>query len=55
MKIVYDGTLDPRQCKAVLGELIPAMAADGSSFTRSANGVWLVDAVGPRFLAVEQG
>ena len=28
MKIVYDGTLDPRQCKAVLGELIPAMAAE---------------------------
>ena len=28
MKIVYDGTLDPRQCKAVLGETIPAMAAE---------------------------
>lgn len=28
MKIVYDGTLDPRQCKAVLGETIPALAAE---------------------------
>ena len=30
-----------------------AMAADGAEFTRSANGVWLVDAVPPRYLAVE--
>ncbi len=30
MKIVYDGTLDPRQCKAVLGETIPALAAEDS-------------------------
>ena len=29
-----------------------AMAADGAVFTRSANGVWLVDAVPPRYLAV---
>jgi putative RNA 2'-phosphotransferase len=29
-----------------------AMVADGASFTRSANGVWLVDAVPPRFLQV---
>ena len=28
MKIVYDGTMDPRQCKAVLGETIPALAAE---------------------------
>ena len=28
MKIVYNGELDPRQCKAVLGELIPALAAE---------------------------
>jgi putative RNA 2'-phosphotransferase len=27
-----------------------AMAADGAVFTRSANGVWLVDAVPPRYL-----
>jgi putative RNA 2'-phosphotransferase len=27
-----------------------AMAADGFAFSRSANGVWLVDAVPPRFL-----
>jgi putative RNA 2'-phosphotransferase len=26
------------------------MAADGHTFTRSANGVWLVDAVSPRYL-----
>jgi putative RNA 2'-phosphotransferase len=29
-----------------------AMAADGRQFTRSDNGVWLVDAVPPRYLAV---
>ena len=29
-----------------------AMAADGVLFTRSANGVWLVDAVPPRYLSV---
>jgi len=28
----------------------PGMARDGAVFTRSANGVWLVDAVPPRFL-----
>lgn len=28
MKIVYDGSMDPRLCKAVLGETIPAMAAE---------------------------
>ena len=28
MKIVYNGELDPRQCKAVLGEQIPALAAE---------------------------
>ena len=28
MKIVYNGTMDPRQCKAVLGETIPAMATE---------------------------
>jgi putative RNA 2'-phosphotransferase len=28
------------------------MAADGAVFTRSANGVWLVDAVPPARLAV---
>jgi putative RNA 2'-phosphotransferase len=28
------------------------MARDGAVFTRSANGVWLVDAVPPAFLAV---
>ena len=28
MKIVYDGSLDARQCKAVLGETIPALAAE---------------------------
>ena len=29
-----------------------AMAADGAAFARSANGVWLVDAVPPAYLAV---
>ena len=29
-----------------------AMAADGARFTRSANGVWLVDAVPPAYLGV---
>jgi putative RNA 2'-phosphotransferase len=29
-----------------------AMAADGWTFTRSANGVWLVEAVPPSYLAV---
>jgi putative RNA 2'-phosphotransferase len=29
-----------------------AMAADGHAFTRSANGVWLVDAVPPRYLSL---
>jgi putative RNA 2'-phosphotransferase len=29
-----------------------AMVADGVPFTRSANGVWLTDAVPPRYLAV---
>lgn len=28
MKIVYDGSTDPRQCKSVLGETIPALAAE---------------------------
>ena len=28
MKIVYNGELDPRLCKAVLGETIPALAAE---------------------------
>ena len=28
MKIVYDGSMDPRLCKNVLGETIPAMAAE---------------------------
>jgi putative RNA 2'-phosphotransferase len=27
------------------------MAADGRTFTRSANGVWLVDAVPPAYLS----
>jgi RNA:NAD 2'-phosphotransferase (TPT1/KptA family) len=31
------------------------MAADGARFTRSANGVLLVDAVPPRYLTVEIG
>ncbi|RBY88786.1 RNA 2'-phosphotransferase [Blastococcus sp. TF02A-26] len=31
------------------------MAAAGAVFTRSANGVWLVDAVPPRFLTVVSG
>jgi putative RNA 2'-phosphotransferase len=31
------------------------MAADGSTFTRSANGVWLVAEVPPGYLAVEVG
>ena len=30
-----------------------AMTADGAVFTRSANGVWLTDAVPPRYLAVQ--
>jgi putative RNA 2'-phosphotransferase len=29
-----------------------ALAAEGASFTRSANGVWLIDAVPPRYLSV---
>ena len=28
MKIVYNGEMDPRQCKTVLGETIPALAAE---------------------------
>ena len=28
MKIVYDGSMDPRPCKTVLGETIPALAAE---------------------------
>lgn len=32
-----------------------ALAADGSVLTRSANGVWLVDRVPPRYLAVVPG
>jgi putative RNA 2'-phosphotransferase len=32
-----------------------AMAADGRVFTRSANGVWLVEAVPPRYLSRETG
>jgi putative RNA 2'-phosphotransferase len=31
------------------------MARDGAVFTRSANGVWLVDAVPPRYLRLERG
>jgi len=31
------------------------MAADGHAFTRSANGVWLADAVPPRYLARIEG
>jgi putative RNA 2'-phosphotransferase len=29
-----------------------ALAAEGAAFTRSANGVWLIDAVPPRYLSV---
>jgi putative RNA 2'-phosphotransferase len=29
-----------------------ALAAEGASFTRSTNGVWLIDAVPPRYLSV---
>ena len=29
-----------------------SMAADGHAFTRAANGVWLVDAVPPRYLSI---
>jgi putative RNA 2'-phosphotransferase len=32
-----------------------ALAADGHVLTRSANGVWLVDRVPPRYLAVAEG
>ena len=32
MKIVYDGSMDPRQCKTVLGETIPALAAEDPDF-----------------------
>ena len=28
MKIVYDGSMDPRTCKTILGETIPALAAE---------------------------
>ena len=28
MKIVYDGSMDPRPCKTILGETIPALAAE---------------------------
>jgi putative RNA 2'-phosphotransferase len=31
-----------------------AMAADGHRFTRSANGVWLVDAVPPGYLSQQR-
>ena len=36
----------------VLRVAAAAMAAGGARFSRAANGVWLVDAVPPRFLAV---
>ncbi|HEY4604066.1 MAG TPA: hypothetical protein VIH08_06995 [Blastococcus sp.] len=32
-----------------------AMADDGATFYRSANGVWLVDAVPPRYLTLVEG
>ena len=32
MKIVYDGSMDPRLCKSVLGETIPALAAEDPDF-----------------------
>jgi len=31
------------------------MAGEGHTFTRSANGVWLVDSVPPRYLTVVSG
>jgi putative RNA 2'-phosphotransferase len=40
---------------AVLRIDAAAMAADGVAFSRSANGVWLVAAVPPRYLAVMPG
>jgi putative RNA 2'-phosphotransferase len=40
---------------AVLRVDAGTMAAEGARFTRSANGVWLVDAVPPRHLTVESG
>lgn len=40
---------------AVLRVDAAAMAADGATFTRSANDVWLVEAVAPRYLAVVEG
>ncbi|WP_240619702.1 RNA 2'-phosphotransferase [Blastococcus sp. TF02-8] len=39
----------------VLGVAAGRMADDGVAFTRSANGVWLVDAVPPPYLAVLEG
>jgi putative RNA 2'-phosphotransferase len=38
---------------AVLRVDAEAMAADGFRFARSANGVWLTDAVPSRYLSVE--
>ena len=32
MKIVYDGSMDPRLCKSVLGETIPDLAAEDPDF-----------------------
>jgi putative RNA 2'-phosphotransferase len=37
---------------AVLGVDAAGLAATGAVFTRSANGVWLVDAVPPAYLSV---
>jgi putative RNA 2'-phosphotransferase len=40
---------------AVLRVDAAGLAATGVAFTRSANGVWLVDAVPPAFLTVLDG
>jgi putative RNA 2'-phosphotransferase len=49
-------TVGGRRGRAVVLRVDSAtMARDGAVFTRSANGVWLVDAVPPRHLAVVDG
>ena len=45
------GGVGPRHGRAIVLRVDAAgMARDGALFTRSANGVWLVDAVPPQYL-----
>jgi putative RNA 2'-phosphotransferase len=54
--VVTARTVGGRRGRAVVLRVDAArLAADGTRFARSANGVWLVDAVPPKYLSITEG